>query len=221
MKSINYKPTSLAGPSSKKSLMRKRQKNNAQEPSYYLQYLSSTVGGLLASSCCVIQLALNVFSFGCAGFSVLDDYRPLFLVLTFTSLFASQIYLRGSLRSLLERRFIISFSIACGLALPPTILQAVNAQPTAGVPQGEVVIVEIDGAKCEACRNRARDALASLDGVVVSSVTAKTDTVAIAEAVVPNSLSNSQIEEALRKARFEPFVLKRYPATENNKDTEL
>ncbi|KAG0047789.1 hypothetical protein BGZ83_007223 [Gryganskiella cystojenkinii] len=42
-------------------------------------YLSALVLGLLSSSCCIIQLVLNVFSIGCAGFSVLTDFRPLFL----------------------------------------------------------------------------------------------------------------------------------------------
>lgn len=36
----------------------------------------------LASSCCWIQLLLNALKFGCAGFSILTPYRPLFLALT-------------------------------------------------------------------------------------------------------------------------------------------
>ena len=33
-----------------------------------------------------VQLALNAFSIGCAGFSTLSPYRPLFLSLTTASL---------------------------------------------------------------------------------------------------------------------------------------
>ncbi|KAF9581959.1 hypothetical protein BGW38_000836, partial [Lunasporangiospora selenospora] len=45
-------------------------------------YLYALTAGLLSSSCCIIQLALNLFSIGCAGFSVLTPLRPLFLGLT-------------------------------------------------------------------------------------------------------------------------------------------
>lgn len=37
-------------------------------------------------ACDQVQLALNVFSIGCAGFSVLTPYRPLFIGLTTASL---------------------------------------------------------------------------------------------------------------------------------------
>ncbi|KAG0276737.1 hypothetical protein BGZ96_003166, partial [Linnemannia gamsii] len=47
-------------------------------------YISAVTLGLLSSSCCLIQLALNLMSVGCAGFSILTPYRPLFL--TFSSL---------------------------------------------------------------------------------------------------------------------------------------
>jgi hypothetical protein len=42
-----------------------------------------SVGGLLSSSCCLIQLLINCLSLGCAGFSRLDPYRPIFLFSTF------------------------------------------------------------------------------------------------------------------------------------------
>jgi hypothetical protein len=45
-------------------------------------YAYAVVGGLLSSSCCVIQLALNAMSVGCAGFSVLTPYRPSLIAVT-------------------------------------------------------------------------------------------------------------------------------------------
>lgn len=45
-------------------------------------YAYAVVGGLLSSQCCIIQLALNAMSVGCAGFSVLSPYRPAFLAAT-------------------------------------------------------------------------------------------------------------------------------------------
>lgn len=41
---------------------------------------------LLTSSCCPIQLVLNAFGFGCAGFSVFTPYRAYFLALSIVSL---------------------------------------------------------------------------------------------------------------------------------------
>jgi hypothetical protein len=42
-----------------------------------------SVLGLLSSSCCVLQLLLNVFSLGCAGFNTwLGPLRPLMLAIT-------------------------------------------------------------------------------------------------------------------------------------------
>jgi len=54
----------------------------------FLQFIAHrlewwSVLGLLSSSCCVLQLILNAFSFGCAGFNtVLGPLRPYFLALT-------------------------------------------------------------------------------------------------------------------------------------------
>ncbi|KAG0267518.1 hypothetical protein BGZ95_002830 [Linnemannia exigua] len=48
-------------------------------PSHRWSYIMAVILGLLSSSCCLIQLALNLMSVGCAGFSILTPYRPLFL----------------------------------------------------------------------------------------------------------------------------------------------
>ncbi|KAF8975551.1 hypothetical protein BGZ46_009051 [Entomortierella lignicola] len=45
-------------------------------------YFPAITLGLLSSSCCVIQLILNIFSIGCAGFSILTPFRPLFTSLS-------------------------------------------------------------------------------------------------------------------------------------------
>ena len=51
-----------------------------------VEALVVSVGGLMSSSCCLIQLILNAFSFGCAGFAALDVLRPFFMCLTFGAL---------------------------------------------------------------------------------------------------------------------------------------
>eukprot|EP00611_Tribonema_gayanum_P019044 TRINITY_DN3243_c0_g1_i1.p1 TRINITY_DN3243_c0_g1~~TRINITY_DN3243_c0_g1_i1.p1 ORF type:complete len:282 (+),score=72.16 TRINITY_DN3243_c0_g1_i1:90-935(+) len=42
--------------------------------------------GLLASNCCVIQLVLNLFGTGCAGFRKLEAYKPVWLALNAVAL---------------------------------------------------------------------------------------------------------------------------------------
>ncbi|RKP05748.1 hypothetical protein THASP1DRAFT_32412 [Thamnocephalis sphaerospora] len=54
--------------------------------SQYSNWLAPLAAGLLASSCCIVQLAFNLLALPCAGFSVLTPYRPFFLALTSISL---------------------------------------------------------------------------------------------------------------------------------------
>ncbi|KAF9922328.1 hypothetical protein FBU30_007593 [Linnemannia zychae] len=54
----------------------------AGSSSSYWSYMSAIAVGLLSSSCCIIQMVLNLMSIGCAGFSVLTPYRPLFLAIS-------------------------------------------------------------------------------------------------------------------------------------------
>ncbi len=90
-----------------------------------LELAAAAVGGLLSSSCCTVQLVLNSLSLGCAGFAVLDTFRPLFLALTFSSLayktWRYDIRLhRSPLRSL------PTWLIAVALASSPAVVRAVN-----------------------------------------------------------------------------------------------
>ncbi|KAK9795948.1 hypothetical protein WJX73_002658 [Symbiochloris irregularis] len=73
-------------------------------------------GGLLASSCCVLQLVLNAFSVGCAGFSVLTPYRPVFAALTSASL----AYTHHKYRD--RRRTLLALALAFSLGSAPEIV---------------------------------------------------------------------------------------------------
>ena len=46
---------------------------------FWQQCTCAVLGGLLCSSCCIVQLLLNSFSVGCAGFAVLTPYRSALL----------------------------------------------------------------------------------------------------------------------------------------------
>lgn len=106
-----------------------------------LELAAATVGGLLSSSCCTIQLVLNSLSLGCAGFAVLDKVRPLFLALTFSSLayktwrYDIRVH-RAPLRSL------STWLLAAALASSPAILRAVNRRRGLAALMGE----ELDAA---------------------------------------------------------------------------
>ncbi|KAI8054038.1 hypothetical protein BDF22DRAFT_682688 [Syncephalis plumigaleata] len=50
------------------------------------RWILPLLGSTLASSCCIIQLVLNLFALPCAGFSVLTPYRSVFFAFTVIAL---------------------------------------------------------------------------------------------------------------------------------------
>lgn len=58
----------------------------------WLGSFAAVLAGLLNSSCCVVQLILNWFSVGCAGFAILDPFRPIFLTASFGGFLLSILY---------------------------------------------------------------------------------------------------------------------------------
>ena len=59
-------------------------KLSAASRGFWQQCTCAVLGGLLCSSCCIVQLLLNSFSVGCAGFAVLTPYRSALLGLVTT-----------------------------------------------------------------------------------------------------------------------------------------
>ena len=119
------------------------------------------IGGLLSSSCCLIQLFLNLFPVGCAGFSVLDRHKPLFLALTFGSLSARAAFERiHGIRSPRP----ISWAAAVVLSFLPDIVRLGNRFSVRATRPSETIIVTrhvVQGVKCEACAQRLRTTLRS------------------------------------------------------------
>ncbi|KAG0344127.1 hypothetical protein BG004_004714 [Podila humilis] len=83
-------------------------------------YVSALALGLLSSSCCVIQLVLNAFSIGCAGFSVLTPLRPVFLGISFGLVLYTVFKYR------LTARTIVTLFITLGLTITPEMVAVVN-----------------------------------------------------------------------------------------------
>jgi hypothetical protein len=134
--------------------------------------LIASLGGLLSGSCCLLQLVLNYFSIGCAGFANLDQGRPFFLVATFGALAG---------RAVFERRAGISmprpgsWAAAIVLAFLPEFLFLHNtrkhgktgARSEGGELNGlngaaafeTTLTASVSGVKCEACATGLRSAL--------------------------------------------------------------
>lgn len=90
-----------------------------------VELAAATLGGLLSSSCCTVQLVLNSLSLGCAGFAVLDRLRPLFLALTFSSL-AYKTWRYDIRMHRAPLRSLPTWLIAAALASSPAILRTIN-----------------------------------------------------------------------------------------------
>ncbi|KAK9902032.1 hypothetical protein WJX75_001765 [Coccomyxa subellipsoidea] len=138
-------------------------------------YATALTGGLLSSSCCLVQLALNFFSMGCAGFSVLTPYRPLFMGLTTASLGYSHLKHRNPQRS------ILALGMALSLAGMPELVQLYNegqlrllrALPLTSLPvtcdqalSQQQVVLHVEGLRCAACGMRLKQALLAQVGGV-------------------------------------------------------
>ncbi|KAG0222332.1 hypothetical protein BGW42_006681 [Actinomortierella wolfii] len=85
-------------------------------------YLYAVLMGLLTSSCCIIQLVLNAFSIGCAGFSVLTPFRPFFVSLSI-AMIVYNIFQYGRSRPL---QTLITVLIVATLSISPELVAHKN-----------------------------------------------------------------------------------------------
>jgi copper chaperone CopZ len=117
--------------------------------------LVATVGGLGASSCCLVQLALNYVSVGCAGFAALDRQRPYWGLATVAVL------------GWRARRSpaLAPWAVAAALAAIPALLRRWNLGGPAPAPDD--VVFSVAGMKCEGCAAGLRQAV--LDRLGASS----------------------------------------------------
>ena len=115
---------------------------------------------LLSSSCCIIQLMLNFFSISCAGFAVLTPYRP--ILTTFTTLLLS--YNLITIKNKRKAWFPLIISIM--IMISPEIVQWMNQlSATTTTRIGHYYRIHLDGLGCEACANRIKNTLTSVDWI--------------------------------------------------------
>mmetsp|Transcript_31989 Transcript_31989/g.56559 ORF Transcript_31989/g.56559 Transcript_31989/m.56559 type:complete len:453 (+) Transcript_31989:34-1392(+) len=143
-----------------------------------------SVFGLLSSSCCAIQLILNLFNFGCAGFNTyLGPLRPVFLAWTITlnvrmwEIAMPNIGLPTTPEYYLTS-IIISTVVACFLSLLPEITELKNRGTSLGSAATSAgtameVVLSLEGLGCVACVSAVKGALQSkANGKVVESTVA-------------------------------------------------
>lgn len=131
-----------------------------------------SVFGLLSSSCCALQLILNIFNFGCAGFNTyLGPLRPFFLAWTIClnarmwQMAMPNIGLPSTPEYYLPS-IIISTSLAAFLSLLPEITDSLNSRgssaPLVKMPtNGTVteVVLSLEGLGCVACTSAVQGAI--------------------------------------------------------------
>lgn len=137
----------------------------------------SLLGGLLGSSCCIIQLSLNILSelgvlhpIGCAGFNkILGPLRIYFRCVTL--FYFAYKWLYGT--KCCSKRTLFIYSIVCLslMFLPETLRfgSAYNGRLNAIAPSTghtEHVVYTVDNMGCEACEAHVKRIVESFDGVV-------------------------------------------------------
>ena len=164
-----------------------------------VSWINGLVGGLLISSCCLIQLFLNLFGIGCAGLNtLLSPYRPLFISLTVISLTYSFFRYRPS-----KWHFTIIVIFTIFLSLSPEILRIYNNQFSKhDLIDNENIIThwKIIGMHCEGCRAAVIQALRKLDGVLSVNVDLETGR---AELTTRNTITTDKVIQAVQSAGFQ------------------
>ena len=138
-------------------------------------WLGGVLGGLLGSSCCALQLALNLLASlglgwgsGCTGFNtVLGPLRTYTRALT-----ASYFAIRWAGSTPGQRRtLLIATLLAAGLTYMPEALLLIGTTALAPPTEGAVrVQVPVGGMGCEACQHAVRAALTTSSGVLDARV---------------------------------------------------
>lgn len=180
--------------------------------------------GLLSSSCCALQLILNLFNFGCAGFNTyLGPLRPVFLAVTITlnvrmwELAVPNLGLPSTPDYYLPS-MIASTVLAVFLSLVPEITElwntrSVSHRTLSGTPGTLTeVVLSLEGLGCVACTSAVQNAMQKLgnDKVIASTValeekeariTLQCDEVEARDSIVPlliTTIQDAGFEAALQ-----------------------
>jgi len=159
---------------------------NPDQPGAKWRWVASAMAGLLSSSCCLVQLGLNLLStmnvlhVGCAGFNkVLGPVRSIFRGITGAGLvcvwsMAMWQDLGGSKKKVPRsriRRLILPTITTLVLMFLPELLKHMGG-PKVAPPMDSVdkLVVTIDNMGCEACQYTVQGLIDRTDGVVASNL---------------------------------------------------
>ena len=166
-----------------------------------------TVLSLLSSSCCVIQLALNLLSVGCAGFnSILGPARPFFLA---CALHARVLLRRAAVAvpgvdPRVRQMNVYGGALAVAVAFAPEVVALVaklRRRRGGDVAGAASLTLDLPSMGCVACVDAVSRAVRGVAGVVDASVTVGAATVSVNEA---NDAMAAAISDAVRRAGFPP-----------------
>lgn len=171
---------------------------------------------LLSSSCCALQLLLNAFSLGCAGFNTyLGPLRPFFLALTAHARLsaadaaAGVARLSGPPSGVAAARYRAAAIFAYGLTFLPEILALVSRArrgETREAPGATVYDVALPTMGCQACVSTVEEKLRGLAGVAGVDVALRGEKGGTARVAVdsPNPETAAAILAACADAGFPP-----------------
>ncbi len=162
-------------------------------------WLNGLIGGLLVSSCCLVQLFLNAFGIGCAGLNtLLLPYRPLFISLTVISLTYSFFRYHPS-----KWHFAAIVTFTLVLSLSPELLRAYNNRFSNNDLVDKQAIItrwKITGMHCEGCRSAVIRALKNLDGVLSVNVELETGQAILTSL---HNIDTNTVVQAVQSAGFQ------------------
>jgi copper chaperone CopZ len=175
-------------------------------------YIWAISTGLLSSSCCIIQLVLNLFSISCAGFSILTPYRPIFL--SFTTILILYTITKYGLNS---KRTLVTLLISLSLSSSPELVSLYNqgkitiSSFNSEEPlTKEIFVVQINGISCEGCANRIKTQFDSKPFVIDSKVYFNNQSAIVS--VIPGNYKSIDIETWVKMVdfKYEAKVIQQY-----------
>jgi len=168
-----------------------------------------TVLSLLSSSCCVIQLALNLLSVGCAGFnSILGPARPFFLA---CALHARVLLRRAAVAvpgvdPRVRQMNVYGGALAVAVAFAPEAVALVaRLRRRSGNVGAASLTLDLPSMGCVACVDAVSRAICGVPGVVDADVSVGSATVSVNKA---NDAMAAAISDAVRKAGFPPEAVR-------------
>ena len=167
-----------------------------------------TLLSLLSSSCCVIQLALNMLSVGCAGFnSILGPARPFFLA---CALHARVLLRRAAVAApgvdpRVRQMNVYGGALAVAVAFAPEMVALVARLRRRRGEGAFSLTLDLPSMGCVACVDAVSRAVRGVDGVVDATVTVGAATVSVNAA---DDAMAAAISDAVRKAGFPPEAVR-------------